>query len=193
MIAPSSSPHNPACYLLPAAFPGPVFTLISNAEDLDVLPRITILRHLPAALRRHLEQFPSMENGLSRTEQQALEAIADGVARLADVYVQSHHRREAAIFMGDAGFLAHLGPLVTGGDPLLRTTSVAGARSRAQSSSPPALDDHVELTETGRRVLAREIDRVSCCGIDRWLGGVHLTGNGPVWRWDTQKQLIRLG
>jgi hypothetical protein len=153
---------------------------------LEVLPRVTVLGHLPGALRRHLEQFPSMENGLSRTEQQALEVIARGVTRLSDVYVQSHQRREAAIFMGDAGFLAHLSALVVGGDPLLQPTSLRGA------SPLLALEDEVELTETGRRVLAGEVDRVRRCGIDRWLGGVYLSGNGPVWRWDARRETLRL-
>ena len=32
----------------------------------------------------------------------------------------------------------------------------------------------VGLTDVGRSVLAGESDRVTTCGIDRWLGGVHL-------------------
>jgi hypothetical protein len=161
---------------------------------LDVLPRVTVLSHLPVALRRHLEQFPSMQNGLSRTEQQALEVVADGVTRLADVYVQSHHRRESPIFMGDAAFLAHISALVIGGDPLLSTTSVrdASVTSRSRSSPLLAIEGDVQLTETGRRVLAGELDRVRRCGIDRWLGGVYLLGNGPVWRWDARRETMRL-
>lgn len=50
------------------------------------LPRLTALPHLAPALRRHAEQFPSLENGLSRTEQQTLEVIAAGTSRLRDVY-----------------------------------------------------------------------------------------------------------
>ena len=29
------------------------------------------------------------------------------------------------------------------------------------------------------------------CGLDRWYGGVHLEGNGPMWRWDDQAERIR--
>jgi glycosyltransferase involved in cell wall biosynthesis len=40
VLAPSSSPYNLANYVLPAAWPAPLFTQISNAEDRDILPRI---------------------------------------------------------------------------------------------------------------------------------------------------------
>ena len=150
----------------------------------DVLPRVTVLRHMPAALRRHLEQFPSVANGLSRTEQQAMEAVASGVWRAGDVFVQSHVRREDAFFMGDSTFLMHIGALLRPPRPLLSTPR-GGARL--------TLDDDLAITEDGMRVLEGTLDRVRTCGIERWLGGVQLSGTGPVWRWDKQRQSLRLG
>ena len=47
-----------------------------------------------------------------------------------------------------------------------------------------SLTDELVLTDDGRRVVEREPIASTACGIDRWLGGVHLTGHGPVWRWD---------
>jgi glycosyltransferase involved in cell wall biosynthesis len=41
VIAPSSSPHNFINYVFPHAYPEPIFTLISNPHDLDVLPRVS--------------------------------------------------------------------------------------------------------------------------------------------------------
>jgi plastocyanin len=32
--------------------------------------------------------------------------------------------------------------------------------------------------------IAVLVHTIALCGIDRWLGGVHLEGSGPVWRWD---------
>ena len=151
---------------------------------LDVLPRVSVLRHMPAALRRHLEQFPSIERGVSRTEQQAMEAVADGVTRLGDVFVRSHLEREAAFFMGDAGFLVHVGALLRSPRPLLR--SIRGGTRLT-------LDDDVALTADGRDVLEGRLDRVRAGGIDRWLGGVQLSGTGPVWRWDADRQEVRIG
>ena len=36
----------------------------------------------------------------------------------------------------------------------------------------------VTLTDAGRSVLAGRLDRVVACGIERWLGGVHLQSGG---------------
>jgi hypothetical protein len=143
----------------------------------DVLQRVTDLPHLPAALRRHQQQFPSTRNGLSRTEQQALEAISRGVTRLDGVFTQANHQSEEAVFMGDAAFLFHLRGLMQGSRPLMRVLN------RGLSYSPMSLEDEATLTDDGRRVLAGDADRVTLCGIDRWLGGVHLLGRGPTWRW----------
>ena len=44
----------------------------------------------------------------------------------------------------------------------------------------------VQLTAAGREILAGA-DRVTRYGIDRWLGGVHLTDQGPYWRWDENR------
>jgi glycosyltransferase involved in cell wall biosynthesis len=41
VLAPSSSPHNLVNYVFPALYPDPVFTLISNPRDLQVLPRVS--------------------------------------------------------------------------------------------------------------------------------------------------------
>jgi hypothetical protein len=159
------------------------FRAADPSRVLEVLPRVTVLSHLEGAFRRHLEQFPSIDRGLSRTEQQALVVIAAGVDRVGDVYVQSHHQSEPAIFMGDAAFLIHVGALLRSPMPLLATE---------RRSRDLALEDRVALTDTGRQVLNGEFDRVRVSGIDRWLGGVQLAGTGPVWRWDAGRQALRL-
>jgi hypothetical protein len=148
---------------------------------LDVLPRVTVLPHLASALMRHLQQFPSLENGLSRTEQQAFEAMARGVTRLRDVYVAANHEREEAVFMADLVFVSHVRTL----SPRLITWTDA-------AKVPLNFDSELTLTTEGRRVLEGTADRVSLCGIDRWLGGVHLTGHGPLWRWDDSRQTLRI-
>jgi len=160
----------------------------------DALPRVTALPSLAPALRRHLQQFPSFANGLSRTEQQTLEAVADGVRRVPDVYVRVNHEREEAIFMGDAPFLHHIRSLIEGTRPLLTAVpSELRYVSPLDGVSPqrPWHAGTLELTVDGVRVLAGEADRVELCGIDRWLGGVYLGGRGPVWRWDAARETMR--
>jgi hypothetical protein len=46
------------------------------------------------------------------------------------------------------------------------------------------------ITALGRQALAGAIDRVHECGIDTWRGGVHLSGKGPVWRWDSRERRL---
>lgn len=155
----------------------------AHAPDaiLDVLPRVTVLPHLAPALERHLQQLPSTSNGLSRTERQSLTAIAAGAQLLRDAF-EADQAQEEARFMGDFAFLHHLSALTRGAGPLIRTEH-AGLLS---------LETRVALTVDGERVLACAADRVALCGIDRWLGGVHLIGHGPVWRWDVDRKTVMM-
>jgi hypothetical protein len=153
----------------------------------DLLPRVTVLPHLGPALTRHLEQFPSRRNGLSRTEQQTLEAVAGGLSGLGQVFIATQQREEA-FFMGDAGFIFHIDSLIRSHRPLLNTVETLAPFSPYDLRS---LDLNVALTSLGQSVLAGESDRVELCGIDRWLGGVYLSGNGPVWRWDSERRALR--
>ena len=158
---------------------------------IDVLPRVTVLPHLAPALLRHLQQFPSTHNGLSRTEQQALDIMSTGATRVTDIFV-AQQRREEAFFMGDSGFVYHLGALMRTPRPLIRPIDGGTERPRRHSNLPLVLEDTVELTEDGRLALDSRGDRIRLCGIDRWLGGVHLTGHGPLWRWDGTRRTVRV-
>jgi hypothetical protein len=152
----------------------------------DAIPRVTVLPHLPAALLRHLQQFPSTDNGLSRTEQQTLEAIARGVTLAKDVFVAANHEREEAMFMGDVTFLFHIRALIDHPRPLIVRPDAA------QSTRPIRFDDTLALTEDGKRVLDGQADRIALCGIDRWLGGVHLTAQ-TAWRWNNHTKVLDEG
>jgi hypothetical protein len=48
----------------------------------------------------------------------------------------------------------------------------------------------IAATALGRDVLNGGIDRVRHSGIDRWLGGIHLTGQDETWRWDQQTRRV---
>ena len=47
----------------------------------------------------------------------------------------------------------------------------------------------LRLTRNGERVLEGEADRVELLGIDRWVGGTHVTPEN-VWRWDPQARTL---
>ena len=86
--------------------------------------------------------------------------------------------------------------LVTLADTLSRTSPplltlarrpVSDGELRQESVT---LEDAVTLTDVGRAVLAGRQDRIATCGIDRWLGGVHLQGDAELWRWDDKSHKI---
>src|SRR5262249_9750419 len=121
-------------------------------------------------LRRFLEEYPSASNGLSRTEQQLLRVVSDGPLTK-DQAFRASQNLEDAIFMGDLSFFNIVDALA--------------------SAPHPLLTDHgtLTVTHTAGDVLAGRTDHISLNGIDRWLGGVHLT-DAVTWRWDGS--LLRL-
>lgn len=149
----------------------------------------TALPFLAAALRRHLEQFPSTRNGLSRAEQQALDAIQAGAVKLGDAFVASHQRREDPIYLGDSSFAMYVASLSNAREPLVLTAN--GGRLGAPGGGPAFWRSEVALTDAGRAVLAGSADHVRLNGIDRWLGGVQLTGEEAAWRWDSGSRALR--
>jgi uncharacterized protein DUF1835 len=150
-------------------------------EDTAALP------FLAGALRRHLEQYPSTRNGLSRSESQALQVIAEGTRSPADVWVRSQQDLEERIFLGDWSFERMIGELSSGPEPIVRfepgplVAEKPGARFWGGALEP---------TEAGRRALAGTLDWVRVRGIDRWLGGVHLSGRESAWRWNAARDRI---
>lgn len=144
--------------------------------DLDDLVRrdTSALPFLAGALWRHLQQFPSAENGLSRTERQILELVGEGKRTFAALFV-ADQAMEERIFMGDLTFRRYLRGLAECRRPLLEERHG---------------DYH--LTEAGRDVLSARADHVHLSGINRWLGGVHLNGTEVLWRWNERaRRLIR--
>ncbi|MDQ6760413.1 MAG: hypothetical protein M3Z32_11210, partial [Acidobacteriota bacterium] len=130
------------------------------------------LPFLNRAILRHLEQFPGLRDGMSRTERQALQIARSGPHGFQNMF-QADQDLEERIFMGDDTYRHHLSRLCGAKHPAL-------AESR----------EGYRLTDFGRSVLAGEEDHVAVNGIDRWLGGVHLHGTSPVWRWDAQRSTI---
>ena len=149
-------------------------TCIIEHADFQDLP------FLRAALIRHLEQFPSVRNGLGLSERFALEGIAEGVTQAGSLF-RYHQDQEEAVFMGDATFYHYLQRLAANPAPLIRYAE--------QESGSPA-KARCGLTGVGRRVLAGEADAVELRGIDRWFGGVHLEGREAKWRWNEGKRSL---
>jgi hypothetical protein len=133
------------------------------------------LPFLDGALRRHLAEFPSRSNGLSRTESVALTRLAAG-PECAAVLFETSIGAEDAPYMGDGIFFALLDDLAAGESRLIEAVGATGPQD------PGAVT--YRLTVLGRRVVQGTADRVRDAGIDRHLGGVHLRGRQVLWRWD---------
>jgi hypothetical protein len=146
-----------------------------TAADPRALPflarRVKALPFLAGAIERHLEEFPDPQSGLSRTERQLLAAIARGTSG-ADELMQASHA---------------IDPRYPITDTLVQTTVATLGAAGFVEGAPGS----TSVTTLGRQALAGAVDRVREIGIDTWRGGVHLTGRGPVWRWDSaQRRLV---
>lgn len=120
------------------------------------------------ALLRHLQQFPSVENGLSRSEAQALEKISGSGMTPRGVYVASHQEREDPLFLGDSVFAWYLEILSDAHEPLVLFEG--GSRIKAPSTpdgEPGFWSRRIEITESGRAVLDGTEDHVALNGLDR--------------------------
>lgn len=122
---------------------------LANA-DTSALP------YLRAALNRHLEEFASPPDGLSRTERQILRAV-QARNQTFDAIFRANQEQESAPFLGDTVVQNRIAALTNARTPLLTR-------------------EPITLTAAGHRVLAGDVDARQLNGIDRWLGGVHLRG-----------------
>ncbi len=122
--------------------------------------------YLAASVRRLLEEYPSVETGLSRSERQILEILSAGPRPFAPLF-RAYQRRDEPAFLGDVFFLRRLAAMAGCPHPLVREASGSWA-----------------IAEDGARVLTGEEDHVRWNGIDRWVGGVHLKTGGTMWRWE---------
>jgi DNA-binding transcriptional MerR regulator len=162
-----------------AAFQAPEPTALAAWASRDTAQ----LPFLAPALRRLLEELPAPDNGLSGTERRALHALAGGAATPPAAFVAAQQLEEAP-FLGDAWFYRSLAAVGRGEPRLVET------EDGAPLPPPPPLSDgrqfaglRLRLTATGEAALRGEVDRVELLGIDRWIGGTHVTP-ANVWRWD---------
>lgn len=153
--------------------------------DLETLlaTNLTALPFLRPALLRHLQQFPAAKNGLARTEQQILAAVAAGQQTPSEIFL-SDQAQEEHVFMGDWTLWCYVKELCEVSEPLLQVESGAPFFLPLDTPTPEFWTQKLQLTEVGQAVLANETDHLVRNGIDRWLGGVHLQYPEAIWRWD---------
>ncbi len=129
------------------------------------------LPFLCRALQRLLEEYPNRGNGLSRTEEQLLQAVADGLTTPIDIFNQTQAQEEY-LFMGDIVFWSKLNSLADGEQPLLMVES-------GRVIPENITHQQVTITDYGNAVLSEQENIFNLRPIDRWIGGVHLHNDAP--------------
>jgi len=160
------------------AFREPTPEALDNFRQSDT----SALPYLAAAITRFLQEYPSSTDGLSRTERRLL-GLADGDGISLPKAFPQMYEGEHVYYITDTSLAALAENLSLTSPPLL-TLDLAG------TANAQGLQGAITLTDTGRAVLAGQLDRVATCGIDRWLGGVHLQGRSRNWRWDDTRQRV---
>jgi hypothetical protein len=148
--------------------PDPVAIEKLLAHDTSALP------FLAGAFRRHLQQFPSLEGGLARTERQILQTVLAGQHTFPTLFA-AEQKMEERIFMSDASLRRWIRGLMDCRNPLLSVH-----------------EGIYRVTNLGREALMGSVDHVRLNGINRWLGGVHLQGAETLWRWDEKAGKLHL-
>jgi hypothetical protein len=153
-------------------------------ETLDELRQenTSALPYLGPAITRFLQEYPWTCDGLSRTERRLLE-LADRDAIALWKAFPRMHEGEQVYYITD-------GSLAASAETLSRTSPPLLTLDVSRAGEGHVLRGIVGLTDTGRAVLAGALDRVEICGIDRWLGGVHLQTGGELWRWDATRTRV---
>jgi hypothetical protein len=161
------------------------WTAFRSSDPRDLLGVVGRSRPLPFlgdALLRLLAEYPSTLNGLSRTEQLALDTLLRGPAAGGDLFVDTQ-RHEPRPFMGDLTFFDILRTLAAARVPLVTID--------AQDDGPDLRRRTIAITDAGRDVAAGRRDHVALNGIDRWRGGVHLNSRDrSPWRWNAGRETL---
>jgi hypothetical protein len=147
------------------------------------------LPYLAGALRRHLEEFPSSVNGLSRSEREALTAIDAGHTKPVAAFLEVARQQES-IFLGDIVFYSYLERLSGKKDALVTWKDGTPVIAPTSETSRDFVEGELALTPLGREVLAGNNDWQRINKRTRWLGGVEINPAEGRWRWDPAERLL---
>jgi hypothetical protein len=156
-----------------------------NALEVFLTQETSALPFLKAALQKHLARFPSAKNGLGVVENQALELLRQGHNKFTALF-SAFGNLEPIFGFGDTQFWNSLKRLAQANEPALKleVEDLDGAMKTGGILQAP-----MQITRFGEEVLSGRKDFIRANGIDRWLGGVHLTINN-LWRWNEETQTV---
>lgn len=131
------------------------------------------LVYLPRAMHRLLEELPSADGGVTRSERQILQVLAEGPRSPGQAFVAAS-KLEDDIWLGDCGFWVIVKRLAGGPHPLV-AADVRDVPERLPEGT-------LAITAAGRHVLAGRADHLALNAPSWWLGGT-LLSPARGWRW----------
>jgi hypothetical protein len=163
--------------LLRSADPRPLAALARDGTPL--------LPDLAAALRRHLQELPSLTNGLGLTHELLLRALAEhGGCRAGRLVGLVMHDRDPLPGLGDIGYDQVLREMAALAEPLVLRTGAQSPREWHR--------DEVAITALGLAVLEGQRDWLDLAVPERWVGGVRIAPGQRNWRWDDRADTVVL-
>ena len=146
------------------------------STDTPVLP---IMRW---ALRRHLQELPSVTNGLGLSEQVTLQILAEkGPMNAARLFGWFQNHYDPLPGMGDTGYWKFLRGLADAAEPAL-TFDKRGELPK---------EWHIELLPLGILLLNNDADWLVRNHVQRWVGGVYIDSRAEThWRLDDARNEV---
>lgn len=143
---------------------------IVNAQTREIPP-------MARALRRHLQELPWVNNGLSLTQQLTLETLAEKETMAAGkLFGTLVLEKEPLPYLGDTMYWHVLTEMLQSNRPPFEITT--------ESIEQPWYKRVLQLTETGRALVRGEVNWLEIGSCDRWVGGIHIISGQPLWMWD---------
>ena len=142
-------------------------------------PLLPVMRR---ALKRHLQELPSVSNGLGLSEQETLRILADkGAMNAARLFGWFQNHYDPLPGMGDAFYWKLLKGLADAATPALRMDM--------RADSPR--EWYVELLPFGTQLLNHDADWLASNHVQRWVGGVFIDSRAAShWRWNAEANTV---
>jgi hypothetical protein len=136
-----------------------------------------LLPNLAAALRRHLQELPSVEHVLGLTQTLLLSALGEQSPVAAGRLVGTVMQRDPLPGLGDTGYEFELRQLA-------RIRNAVLLREVQRREPGVWRHDKLRITERGRALLAGRTQLALSEVPERWIGGVKIVAGQKNWHWD---------
>jgi hypothetical protein len=148
--------------------PRPLAALARNGTPL--------LPDLAAALHRHLQELPSLEDGMGLTHRLLLGIVTEREKQTAGRIVGQAMKRDPLPGLGDLSYAQILHELATLAEPLVL--------SGGTHPAPQWYLNEVAITDAGHALLDGKRNWFDFNPPERWLGGVRIAPGQNNWYWN---------